>query len=202
MPRLRIRTLVLAAAALCSSPAGADEILDRLDAARRFYESGQYRSAVDALNFAIGQIQERLAAHLIRLLPEPLPGWTADAAETQTAGLAAMITGTTLSRRYRRGDGAEIELNLAVDSPLLPMLTAALSLPVVMQSTPNMRPYAFKGQRGLLEHAPGSQDYRLMFVIDNRLLVQAKGQGLNDPQPLEAYLERLDLDAVRAALIP
>ncbi|QIK37473.1 hypothetical protein GWK36_05195 [Caldichromatium japonicum] len=192
--------LLLALAALAR--AQGDEVLDQIETARKSYEAGQYRPAIDALNFAIAKIQEQMAAHLARLLPEPLPGWKADAPEAQTGGLATMIAGTSLSRRYWRDDGANVVLNILADSPLLSMLTAALSMPLIMQSNPNMKPYAFRGQRGLLEHAPGSQDYTLTLLIGGRLVIEAKGQGLTDPKPLDAYLERLDLDAVRAALTP
>lgn len=197
-----MQTLALLLIPLALTPAQGNEVQDQLEVARRLYESGQYRSAIDALNFAIFKIQEQMNATLVELLPPPLPGWMAGEPEIQTLGLATMITGTNLSRRYWTDEGAEVFLSISADSPLLPVVNAALSMPLVIQHNPDVRPYLFKGQRGMLEHAAGSQDYTLTLLIGGRLVIQARGQGLSDQRPLEAYLERLDLDAIRTALIP
>ena len=66
--------LTLAAAMSLAQPALADEVTDQLDAARKAYESGDLRGAVDTLNFAVAKIQEQVTARLLLLLPEPLPG--------------------------------------------------------------------------------------------------------------------------------
>ncbi|MCK7576387.1 MAG: hypothetical protein MZV65_11155 [Chromatiales bacterium] len=193
--------ILLLATSLClTGTLQADEITDQLDTARKAYEAGELRSAIETLNFTVAKIQEQMTANLVKLLPEPLPGWTADAPESQAGGMAAMITGTTLTRRYRREDGAEITLSLMADSPLMPMLTMAMSMPFVMQSNPDMKTYAFKGYRGMLEHAADSEDYEITLMVGNRLVIQGKGSRLADSKPIEAYFERLDLDAIQTAL--
>lgn len=190
-------TLTLAAALTIAQPAVGDEVTDQLDAARKAYESGELRSAVDTLNFAIAKIQEQVTARLLTLLPGPLPGWQADAAQSESGGLAAMITGTNLSRRYYRPDGAEVTLSLMADSPLLPMLTMFLSSPFMMQADPGTKPYSLKGQRGLLKHNPDSTEYEASLMVGNRILVQGKGTGLPDEKSVQQYLEALDLDAIQ-----
>ncbi len=67
--------------------------------------SGDLRGAVDTLNFAVAAIQEQITQGLLKLLQEPIAGWQADPAESESGGLATMITGTNLSRRYFRDDG-------------------------------------------------------------------------------------------------
>ncbi|MGQ9658718.1 MAG: hypothetical protein ACUVT0_01205 [Thermochromatium sp.] len=191
---------VLATSLCLAAPVQADEVTDQLAIARKAYESGELRTAIETLNFAVAKIQEQMTANLVKLLPEPLPGWTADAPESQAGGMAAMITGTTLSRTYRRGDGAEIRLSLMADSPLMPMLTMALSMPFVIQNNPAMKTYSFQGYRGMLEHAADSQDYEITLMVGNRLVIQGKGSRLADSQPIEAYFEKLDLKAIQNAL--
>lgn len=191
--------LTLAAAVAIGQSVRADEVTDQLEAARKAYESGELRSAVDTLNFAIAKIQEQVTARLLQLLPEPLPGWQADAAQSESGGLAAMITGTNLSRRYYRPDGAEVNLSLMADSPLLPMLTMFLSSPFMMQADPGTKPYSLKGQRGMLKHSPDSNDYEASLMVGNRILVQGKGTGLPDEKAVQEYLEALDLDAIQKA---
>ena len=196
----RAPLFVLAAGLCLTTTAHADEVTDQMEIARKAYESGELKTAIETLNFTVTKIQEQMTANLVKLLPEPLPGWTADAPESQAGGMAAMITGTTLSRRYQREDGAEITLNLMADSPLMPMLTMAMSMPLVMQNNQDMKTYSFKGYRGTLEHAADSQNYEITFMVGSRLIVQGQGSQLTDSQPIEAYFEKLDLEAIQNAL--
>ena len=200
MTTRRALTLALTACLCATGLARADEVTDQMDAARKAYETGELRTAIETLNFAVAKIQERMTANLVKLLPEPLDGWTADEPESQSGGMAAMITGTTLTRRYAREDGAEITLSLMADSPLMPMLTMAMSMPFVMQSNQDMKTYSFKGYRGMMEHAANSEDYEITLMVGNRLVIQGKGSRLADSKPIEDYLERLDLEAIQTAL--
>ncbi|MGE5154997.1 MAG: hypothetical protein ACM3ST_13400 [Bdellovibrio bacteriovorus] len=192
--------LTLAATLACAQSALGDEVTDQLDAARKAYESGELHAAVDGLNFAVAKIKEQVTARLLQLLPQPLPGWQADAAQSESAGFAAMITGTNLSRRYYRPDGAEVSLSLMADSPLLPMLSMFLSSPFIMQADPGTKPYSLKGQRGMLKHSPDSNEYEASLMVGNRILIQGKGSGLTDEKAVQEYLEALDLDAIQKAL--
>ncbi len=195
------RTLLALAVALSVTTAvSADEVTDQLETGKKAYEAGELRSAVEALNFAVAKIQEQMTARLLTLLPEPLPGWQADPAASQSGGMAAMITGTALSRRYFREDGAEVTLNLMADSPLLPMLTMALSMPFMMQANDGMKTYQLKGHRGTIEHKDGTSEYEINLLVGSRLLVQGSGKGLGDQKALEQYLEALDLDAIQKSL--
>lgn len=192
--------LSLAGALMFSSLTLADEVTDQLDTARQAYESGELRSAVDSLNFAIAKIQEQMTGRLLLLLPEPLEGWQADPAQSESAGLATMIAGTSLSRRYFREDGAEVTLHLMADSPMLPMLTMFLSSPFMMQADPQSKPYSIKGARGMLKHSPNSTEYEITLMVGSRILIQGEGQGITDAKTIEQYVEALDLDAIQKAL--
>lgn len=193
-------TLALGIALGLSGACTADEVTDQIEAGRKAYESNELRTSVEALNFAVAKIQERITANLLTLLPAPASGWQADPAESQSGGMAAMLTGTTLSRRYHGPEGAEVELHLMADSPLMPMLTMALSMPFMAQSNQNLKVYSLAGNRGTIEHAPDTRDYEITLLVGNRLVVQGKGTNLADPRPIELYLERLDLNAIQKAL--
>jgi hypothetical protein len=200
MPSTRPFTLALAVA-LAAGAAQADEITDQLDAARGAYESGDLRGAVDTLNFAVASIQEKITQGLLKLLPEPIAGWQAEPAQSESGGLASMITGTTLSRRYFRDDGGEVTLRLMANSPMLPMLTMFLSSPFMMQADPATKPYSVKGQRGMIkQESDGSVEATLM--VGNTILVQAEGSGSAGQEAVRAYLEALDLDAIARAFGP
>jgi hypothetical protein len=199
MRHVKPLALTLIAALSIGRPALADEVTDQLDAARKAYDSGDLRGTVDILNFAVAKIKEQVTAQLLRLLPEPLPGWQADPAQSESAGIAAMITGTNLSRRYYRPDGAEVTLSVTADSPLLPMLTMFLSSPFMMQADPDTKPYSLKGQRGMLKHSPEGNEYEASLMVGNRILIQGRGRGPTDENVVQQYLEAMDLDAIEKA---
>ena len=190
---------VLAALLSLSTTVQADQVIEQLDAARKAYDAGDLRTAVDTLNFAVAAIREQETARLLKLLPEPLEGWQADPARSETAGIASMIAGLNLTRRYFRPDGAEVVLSITADSPLLPMLTMFLSSPFMMQADPTSKPYTYKGQRGITKHAADSDAYEITLMIGNRILVQGKGSGMADGSAVQKYLESMDLQSIQKA---
>ena len=190
MPRLPLLILCL----LCASaPSLADPITDQIDAAKRAYEAGDERVAIQALEFAAAQIRDKLKAQQLELLPAPLPGWSADEPVTDAGGIAAMFTGTNLARTYHRDDGASLSISITADSPLLSMMTT------LMQANLSATPYTRGGYRGVLElHEDGSS--RVLLLVGTRIQVQVEGNGV-DQQTLEAYLDAIALDRLEKALL-
>jgi hypothetical protein len=140
------------------------------------------------------EVRERFyAISAERRIKHPAVSAITEAARTK------LFTGTNLSRRYYRADGAEVTLSLMADSPMLPMLTMFMSSPFMMQADPGTKPYSLKGQRGLLKHSPDSTEYEASLMVGNRILVQGKGTGLTDDKAVQAYLEALDLEAIQKA---
>lgn len=199
MQPLPLRSIGLAALLCLGTAARADQVTEQLDAARKAYDAGDLRTAVDTLNFAVAAIREQETARLLKLLPEPLEGWQADPAKSETAGLASMIAGINLSRRYFRPDGGEVTLSVTADSPLLPMLTMFLSSPFLMQADPASKPYTYKGQRGVFKHAENSDDYEISLMVGNRILIQGKGSGMTDGSAVQKYVEAMDLESIQKA---
>ena len=189
-----IAALGLAAAFV--APASADEVTDQLNAARKAYESGELRSAVQTLQFAVASIQEKINLSLLELLPEPLEGWNADEPQAQSGGMAAMIAGTNLSRRYYRDDGAEVDISITADSPLLSMMTMMLSNPMLMQTDPGTRVYTHSGQRGMIKHEKDSDVWEISLMVGGKIMIQVTGRGIKDQEDVEAYLEAIDLAAI------
>jgi hypothetical protein len=180
--------------------AAADPITDQIDAGRRAYEAGDARVAVQALNFAVAQIEEQLKTAQLQLLPAALPGWTAENAVSESGGLAAMIAGTNLSRGYRREeDGATLTISVTADSPLLAMMNMMMSAPMLMQADPSSSPYSFGGFRGTLKKGDDGTE-TIMLMIGSRILVQLESSGV-DQQTLEAYLEAMNLSQLEKALL-
>jgi len=199
----RLSSSLLAAPALlvllAPLPAGADEVTDQLDVAREAYEAGNLSQSVDELNYAISQIQEKLNSSYVKLLPEPLEGWTASEATSATGGLAALGGGTTMTRSYSSSDGGSVEIQVIANSPLIQGMSMMLSNPMLMQMDPSTKPYRYKGSKGMIKHAAGSSDYQISLMVGNSIMVQVEGSGLASKEPVIAYLKAMDLKAIKEA---
>jgi hypothetical protein len=191
--------LILTAA--IGASANADQITDQIDAGRRAYEAGEARVAMQALQFAIAEIETQLRQQQLQLLPEPLPGWSAEDAVSESAGLAAMIAGTNLSRSYRNDTtGASVQITVTADSPLLAMMGMMMSSPMLMQANPGSSPFLHGSYRGMIEQNEDGTT-KLSLMVGTRILVQIEGEGGADRQALEAYLQALDLPNLEKALL-
>ena len=188
------------ALALTAPSLQADEVTDQLDAARKASETGELRGAIQALNFATARIQEHINDQLLKLLPEPLAGWQADAAQSEAGGIAAMVAGNIMSRTYRREDGAEVELRLMADSPMMAMMAMMMQTPFLMQASKEMRVYTHRGYQGMIQHEERSDAWEISLMVGNRVMVQAKGRRIADQNPVVDYLNAIDLTAVQKAL--
>lgn len=197
--------LLLPAGFFLSFAAAADPITDQIDAARKAYERGEPKVAIQALQFAVAQIEEQLSSARLALLPAPLDGWSAEEASGSSGGLVGLVTGTTISRTYReKASGAQVSIRVSADSPLLAMMNMMMSSPMFFQVEPGTKPYTHDGHRGVLQLGDtGSHQgsIELSLMIGTRLLLQLEGTKGATQDMLESYLERIDLKALEKALI-
>ncbi|WP_089724822.1 hypothetical protein [Candidatus Thiosymbion oneisti] len=178
---------------------GADEVTDQLDRARAEYDSGALRKAIQTIQSAVAGIREKINRDLLKLLPEPREGWQADEPQVRSTGMATMIAGTNLSRRYSRADGAEVEIGITADSPLMPMMGMMLSNPMLVQMDPDTESYTYAGQPGVIKHDKDSNRWEISLLVANKILIKVDGKCLKDKEGIVAYLEVLDFDAIRQA---
>jgi len=187
---------------LClAGAAAADPVIDQIDAARRAYEAGEPQVAIQALNFAIAQIQEQETAKQLQLFPEPLPGWTAGQATAESGGIAAMLTGKMLTRTYRNEqNGAEVQITLSANAPFLGALTSLMQMPMLLQSDPSTSLYTHGGYRGVKKKDSADDSLELSIVVGSNILLQLSGSGGASQSDLEAYLDAMDIGAMQKAL--
>lgn len=190
-----IAVMILALAA----SAGADGITDQLDRVRTEYDAGELRKAVQTIQAAVAGIHEKINQELLQLLPEPQEGWEADEPQVRSAGMMTTITGTNLSRRYFRADGAEIKIGITADSPLMPMMSMTLSNPMLIQMNPDTEFYTYAGQQGAIKHRKDSDKWEISLLVADKVLIKVDGSGLKHKESLETYLKALDFDTVRQA---
>jgi hypothetical protein len=189
---------ILALSTCLPVPLKADEISEQLESARAAYERGELQTSVQDLQFIITALQERIEQSLLKLLPEPLPGWKAEESQADSVGMANLFLGTNLSRQYHREDGASLEISLTANSPFLPMLTLMISNPLMMQSDPDNRPYTHAGRRGLIRQDRNTKGWEISLLGSGNLLIRISGTGI-ERADAEAYLKAIDLGALEKA---
>lgn len=197
-----LRPVLLLSLLLGAGGAGADPVIDQIEAAKRAYEAGDAAVAIKALNFAVAQIEQQQTARQLQLFPAPLPGWVAEDATADAAGLAAMLTGKILSRNYREPQsGATVKITMSANSPFLGVMAGLMQMPLLMQADPNTSLYSFSGYQGMLKKDDGG-GLDLSLMIGTNLLLQLQGSGGATQANLEAFLNAMDLGAVQKALAP
>jgi hypothetical protein len=72
-----------------AAPALADDITEAMDQAIKAYKSGDLGTVKQSLDLASQLIGQKNAESFAALLPNPLPGWKADKAQTTAIGAAA-----------------------------------------------------------------------------------------------------------------
>lgn len=193
------RNIVVTILLLIAAPwAWADDVEEQIRLGLESYRQGDYRAAIDDLNFAIAQIQEKLNARQAKLLPEPLEGWTASEVEHETAAMSMLGGGTHLARTYRRGDES-VEITIMAGSPMVSGLLAMINNPMMLSGNPNMKPYRFERIRGVREETGG--DIKITLSLGGQIMVQLSGRGAGE-ESLESYLAVLDFEEIRRALLP
>jgi hypothetical protein len=118
MVKMRILLVAVVVAAATVPAFAGDDILDAIDQARKAYQAGNMAAAKQSLDLASQLVGQKNAEAFATLLPEPLPGWKAEKAETSSVGVTAFGV-TSASRRYTGPDGHDVEVRITGDSKLV-----------------------------------------------------------------------------------
>jgi hypothetical protein len=167
-----------------------DEVLDSISEGEEFYKNGEYAEAVTSLNYAVQLIQQKKGDVLTQLLPEPLEGWTAEEAASQSAGAAMFGGGITAERRYSKGD-AEVVIRVITDSPMMQGVMMMFSNPMFATSDGG-RLERIGRQKAIVKFDEAGKSGDLQMVIDNRFLVMVEGNGVARDDLL-AYAGAIDV---------
>ena len=181
-------------AAVCiSPPAHADDVLDELDRARRAYEQRDFTAAADAADTAIKLIRQAQAEAWKVMLPDPLPGWTADEAQSNSVAPVFFGGGTSTSRVYRRGMDT-VEIAIITSSPLIlqglaPFLAGGLI------SGGETKLVIINGHK--VTYVKG--DNALNMMVADKALVRVKGSSGVDDDTLRNYLHTVRISEIEKA---
>jgi hypothetical protein len=151
-------------------PAGAaDEVMEAIDQARKAYQAGDFGEAKQSLDLASQLIGQKNAEGFAALLPNALPGWKAEKADTASMG-SHMFGASVATRRYSNAKGNQIEIQITGDSAMIAPMAAMFANP------------QFAGAMGKITRV-GSQraivttEGDVQMLIANKFLVVVNGSG-------------------------
>jgi hypothetical protein len=173
----------LAVLAALAVPAFADDIADAIEQARKAYQAGDLGNAKQSLDLASQLIGQKNAESFAALLPNPLPGWQAEKAQTTAVGAVA-FGASVASRSYTNAKGDSVEVQITGDSA------------VVMQFAPLIANPQFAGAMGKIvrignQRAIQTTEGDINMVIANKFLVTVQGSG--DAASKMAYAQAVDV---------
>lgn len=196
MHRLSI-CLILAVASLFigSSPILADDVTDSISEALKQYNNGELADAVQSLDYASQLIRQKKGGQLEAYLPEPIPGWKAEAAKSQALGSAMFGGGVTAERSYVK-DGSRVEVKIITDSPLMQAMMMMFSNPM-MATADGGKLEKIGGEKAIVKYSNDNKDGSISMVIANRFLITVEGTDVAR-QDLIAFAQGIDFKKLAA----
>jgi len=162
-----IRTFLLSTTfAFCAAAiASADEITDALTSAMEAYQDGDVKYALEELDYARQLLTAMKTDELVGFLPEAPAGWIREVDTEMGAGLAMMGGGTGAAADYSKDGEESFTITLMADNPMVGamagMLGSAGAIGAKIERV---------GRQKMMVH-----DGEITGLVDNRILVQAKG---------------------------
>jgi hypothetical protein len=161
--------ILLALAAASAGPVRADDILDALDQARKSYQAGDLANAKQSADLASQLIGQKNAESFVALLPKPLPGWTAD--EAQTTAIGSTAFGASNARRnYTNANGDHVDVQITGDSAMIAQLAPIMANP---QFAGAMGKIVRVGNQRAIQNPQGD----IHVVVANKFLVVVSGSA-------------------------
>jgi hypothetical protein len=183
-----IRILVAAIGIFAAVAAfAADDILDAMDQARKAYQSGDMANAKQQLDLASQLIGQKNAEGFVKLLPEALPGWTAEKAQAQAIGAVMFGGASSASRSYSNAKGDHVEISITGDSAMLMQFATLLNNPALAGAMGKL--VKVGGLRAIQNH-----DGDVIVVVANKFVVNVQGSA--DAAAKLAYANAVDVAAL------
>lgn len=174
------------------APVRADDAKDQLQEALKAYDKGDYATALTALDAATALIRQKRSEQWQSLLPDPLPGWQAEDAQSTTVSPAVFGGGTSVTRSYFR-DTDKVDISLVLDSPLMQGIGSLMSNPFFTNS--DTKVLVINGRKMLYTKTDNS--YQAM--IGSKTMIIVKGSLMVPEDTLKAYLMAIKFSELEKA---
>jgi hypothetical protein len=179
----------------------ADEVIEQIELGLELYQEEDYGGAVTELEFAINDIRKLLSGRIAETFPDAPEGWTAGEAESAGGGGAAALMGgggSMLQRNYREDEGeGRLEASLMIDNPMVQGMAAMFNNPAMIAAQPNMERVRMGRESAIVKWEADRSRVEATLLLDGRILMQVKGQGIDSPDAAVDLLKAWDLADVR-----
>ena len=193
---MRTLCLVLAVFGLASG-AGADEVIEQIDAGKAYYADGDLSRALTELEFALNALRTEFSQQFMATMPAAPALWSAEKPVLDN-GAALFGTGLMVTRRYQEEKGpGQITAELMVDSPMVQAFSAVFSSPIMIANDPGLERIRLGEMTALLEWDADRGTGDLSLTLGGRVLAKLIGQSLDDKDILVDLMKTWDLDAIR-----
>jgi len=152
----------------------ADDVEEAIATGLKHYKAKEYSQATAQLDYAATLIRQAKAEQVKQAFPDAPSGWTAEDATAEAAGAAMFGGGITASRTYRKGDDY-VTMELAMDSPMLQMVSAMFSNPSMITMSGG-KLIKVQGVNAILR-SDTSESAEIQFVTPGNAIVSLRGPG-------------------------
>lgn len=166
-----------------------ESIEESINEALQYYKDGEYKDAVDSLNYASQLIQQKRGSGLEAFLPEPLSGWTEQETSSQAMGAGMFGGGITAERQYSK-DSSSITVQIITDSPVMQSMTMMFSNPMFATSDGG-KFEKINRQKAIVKFDPKRKQGDINIVVANQFLISIEGQRVTE-EDLKAYAKAID----------
>lgn len=173
----------LALAVLISSAVSADGVTDSIDEALQYYKDGQYTDAASSLTNATQLIQQKKGEQITTVFPQPLDGWTATEAGSQSAGAAIMGGGLTAERTYSK-DSSSVTIEIIADSPVIQDMITMFNNPMFLAADSG-KLEKVGTQKAIVKYNTIERDGDVKMVIAKRFMVTVTGLDISKEELME-----------------
>lgn len=197
----KILLSTLTTLALLSTSMHADTIMDQMNEATKLYEEKDYKGAVDELKYITAEIEKLAADENQKLLPEALEGWKKQESQNGSQGMMSMLGGgggTSMQATYTK-EQESVEIQIMANSPMISMMSMAISNPSLMAADPSTTPFRYKKNKGMKKK--NANDTEITLLIAGQIMIQLKGLSLKDDAVLEQYLDKIDIKELKNSLL-
>jgi hypothetical protein len=197
MFKLKIRALmlVLFCSMVFSGIALADDVTDAINEALQSYQGGKYSEAMTSLNYASQLIGQKKGGDLQSLLPQPLAGWEAEEATSQSMGAAMLGGGVSAERSYNKGPSS-VKIQIVTDSPMIQTMMMMFGNPM-LAGADGGKMEKIAGEKAIVKYNAADKTGTINLVIANRFLVTLDGNDAS-LEDLKAYAAKIDYKKLAA----
>ncbi len=195
--KLLILPVLLIVVSWGAIPVCADEILDAMNEAIEAYKEKEYAEAAESLDYAKQLMMQMRSENIMKVLPEPLPGWESKTAQTQSMGMLGGMAGV-VKEYFKPGTGDQgrkrITINIMAESPMMQGMMAMFNPAYAGAQGGKLQ--KIKRNKAIVKYNPDRRSGEANVLVKKSYIVSIKGNSV-DKKDLLDYAEAVDYKGLK-----